>query len=403
MIFRRLNVKGGTQRQGLYLAQELKKRGHEIVLYTFYYAPEMCYGDMLSDFKVINLSPEELKVCENVGYLRGPFARIKRENQLARALAKKIDFSFELLNPQDQVAYKVARYYKKFIKNIPSAWVMNDPPALRWGYERMKEVDEEFKKPFWRRLGYYLFDKYDQFTFIRHQDAIITNDLFNGTLVKHYYGFRTFPVRNGPDFEHFTFEKKVPPTKSVKILTSGIFMPHRRFQDAIRAIPILLEKGIDATLSIIGNPDADPIYAAKIKKVITDLNLENRVNLMGRVSEEALINAYHSHDIYTFQHHMQGDGLSPFEAAACGMPLIISKTAGCHEILTDHENVLLIEPKNPQMYADKVEELVRNPALFEKLANAANAFARANLSWKKYADGVFAVMEKTLKGGSQLY
>ena len=405
MILRRLNTKGGTQRQALSLAVELRKRGHEIVLYTFYYAPEKCYTEMLNNFKVIHLSENALKEAEHVGF---PFNRIPpmrygmTGNRMARALAELMDRDFDILNPHDQMAYKVACYYKKLCKDTPSVWVMNDPPALQWGYDRMKEVDEEFSKPLWRRIGYFLFDQYDRWRCIRHQDAIVTNDFFNGTLVKKYYGYRTFAVRNGPDFEHFRFEKKEPPHKAVKILTSGIFMPHRRYQDAIRAIPLLLSRGIDATLTIIGALESDIVYGKKIQKLIAELNLEKRVKLAGRVSEQELIDAYHDHDMYTFQHHLQGDGLSPFEAAASGMPLIISKTAGCHEILTDRENVLLLEPKNPEDYADKVAELVNSPALFSRLAEAANTFARANLSWENYADGVFAIMEKVKREGPQI-
>lgn len=405
MILRRLNVKGGTQRQALSLAQELQKRGHEIILHTFYYDAEKCYAEMLKQFKVVHFSEHDLKQAESVGFpwrMLEPVTRVKRENQLAKALAERMAEDFDILNPHDQVSYKVAYYYKKLRKNIPSVWVMNDPPALQWGYDRMSEVDEVFSKPLWRRFGYWLLDQYDRFQFIRHQGAIVTNDLFNGTLVRRYYGFRTFPVRNGPDFEHFTFKEKQPPKGSVKLLTSGIFMPHRRYQDAIRAIPILVSKGINATLTIIGSLENDLEYAEKIRRVVSELGLEDRVKLAGRVSEKELIEAYHSHDIYTFQHHLQGDGLSPFEAAAAGMPLIISKTAGCREILTDRENVLLLEPKNPQDYADKVEELVRHPELFKQLAHAANAFARANLSWQNYTDGVFAVMQKVRAEGPQL-
>jgi len=59
IIVKKLNIKGGTQRQALSLAKELKKLGHEIKLYTFFYSNENCYADLLEGFEVIVLPPRK--------------------------------------------------------------------------------------------------------------------------------------------------------------------------------------------------------------------------------------------------------------------------------------------------------------------------------------------------------
>ncbi|MEK7541994.1 MAG: glycosyltransferase family 1 protein, partial [Patescibacteria group bacterium] len=55
MIVRRLNVRGGTQRQALELARELQRRGHRIRIYTFVYSREDCFGDLLEGLAVLPL------------------------------------------------------------------------------------------------------------------------------------------------------------------------------------------------------------------------------------------------------------------------------------------------------------------------------------------------------------
>ncbi len=408
MIFRRLNVKGGTQRQGLSLARALKEKGHEITLFTLHYAPEQCYPDLLKGFNVITLPKDDMESNKNAPYYSGtynrnPIIEIRNENSQAKKLAEIMNGEFDVLNPHDQVAYKVAHYYKKLKKNIPSVWNMNDLPLRRYGYDRTRACDDNFHQPAWKIFIYWIIDTYEKYAFISKMDAITVVDFFNRDLVKKYLGLKAFTVRSGPDFDHFEFKEKQPPQNNkIKILTSGILMVHRRFEDIIKALPIIEKAGIETTLSIIGDTDNDKKYFMKLQKIVADLKLENKVKFLGRVSEIDLVKNYHENDVYTFQHHMQSDGLSPFEAAACGMPIVVSKTAGCHEVLRDREDALLIEPKNPENIAQKITELVRNPDLYKKMAKNANAFVRANFSWPKYADGILAVMKEVKEKGSQI-
>jgi len=400
MIFRKLNVKGGTQRQGLSLANELRRRGHEIVIYTFNYSPESCYPNLLKNFQVHVLPKEETagtpKFAPTFLLAKSGILDILNENRQAKKLAAVMDLDFDVLNPHDQVAYKVARYYKRHRKNIPSVWNMNDLPLKRWGFDRAHGCDDTFHQPWYKHLAYRLFDFYDKHAFIKHQDAIVVVDDFNRKLVGKYLGLRALTVRSGPDFEYFKFNEKIPPKNSIKILTSGILMPHRRYEDAIRALTILKSQGVKPILEIIGDTDNDTKYFARLQQLVRDLKLETEVIFRGRVTDEELIAAYHNNDVYTFQHHLQSDGLSPFEAAACGCPLIVSKTAGCHEVLTHGENALLIEPKNPEDYAEKIFMLLRDEQLYRKIAKNSNAFVRGNFSWPKYADGIERIMNNVI-------
>lgn len=394
LIIRKLNVKGGTQRQMLSLARELAKRGHNITIYAFAYDRGQCYPELLAGMKVIAF-PETLR--QRPTYYSNYALSVLREAREAKEFAKMMARDFDILNPHDQVAYKVSHYYKKYVKNIPSVWNMNDAPSLRWGYDKMRGVDETFRQPLFKRIFYFLFDWYDNMRFIRSQDAIAVVDNFNRGLVKKYLRREAIVVRNGPDLKHFLFKPRTPPGKHVKILTSGILLPHRRFEDAIEAVRILADTGYNPKLSIIGDTDNDRRYYTKLTALVERLGMQEHVLFRGRVSEQELIDAYESNDIYTFQHHLQSDGLSPFEAAACGMPIIVSRTAGCHEVLTDRQNALFVEPKNPRDLAGRIQELCARPDLYMKLSEAGNSFVRGNFSWDRYAEAMLSLFAAALK------
>ncbi|PIR70038.1 MAG: hypothetical protein COU46_03705 [Candidatus Niyogibacteria bacterium CG10_big_fil_rev_8_21_14_0_10_42_19] len=397
LIIRKLNVKGGTQRQALSLARELKRMGHKIKIYTMSVSLEGGYDDLLREFEVVCLKdrPKMFHLPELPGF--GYLKRLISENASAKTIALLMDRDFDILNPHDQVAYRVAYFYKKRVKNIPSVWNMNDLPNLYWIYNKARGVDKNFYQPFYKRFFYILNDWYDNWKYISAQDAIIVVDFFNRGLVEKYLGRKAITVRSGPDLEHFSYRPPPPLVgKSVRLLTSGIFFPHRRYEDTIRAVRMLLDQGYNPHLSIIGAHETDLKYYEHLKKIVNDLDLNGRVIFMGRVSENDLVLAYSSHNIYIFQHHLQSDGLSQFEAVASGLPIIVSKTAGCHEVLTDGENALFINPKDPQDIVLKIKQLIDDPALYAKLSENGSNFVRNNFSWDKYAKNILTVFKEVL-------
>lgn len=400
MIIRKLNVKGGTQRQMLSLARELKKRGHEVIIYAFAYDRERCYPELLEGMKVV-VAPEAreertLEYYRDFRFIQGgQLGAILRESHRARLLAKVMDSNLDILNPHDQVSYRVAYYYKKFVRVIPSVWNMNDLPIYRFGYDKMREMDPIFHRSFLRRLSYRFLDAYEAF-FIRRQDRIVVVDFFNRGMVKKYLGLPAITVRSGPDLEHFNYQPRKAPGKNIKLLTSGIFLPHRRFEDSISALSLLVKQGYNPTLTIVGDYDNDRKYFEKLKNLVAALGLQKQVTFTGKISESELIRVYESHDAYVFQHHWQSDGLSQFEAAATGLPMIVSRTAGCHEVLTDGKNALFINPKDPADIAAKVKLLIDDPDLYRALSREGNAFIRNNFSWGKYTDEMVKVFEQTL-------
>ncbi len=82
---------------------------------------------------------------------------------------------------------------------------------------------------------------------------------------------------------------------------------------------------------------------------------------------------------------------------ACGMPVIVSRTAGASEILTDGENALLVNPKKPQEIADAIERLVENPELYMRLSVKGRKFVEERMSWERSAHNLLALFERVRK------
>lgn len=391
IIVRKLNIMGGTQREALSFAQELKKRGHEVTLYTFLYSKEQCYPNLLEGFRVVSLN----------FYPPPSFLQFLRENKAAKKLAFLIDKDTDVLNPHDQVSYRVAAYFKKHVKNAPSVWMMNDMPTKIVSLCIIGKELSDFSPSRLKQFCYRLIDAYEIRKFIHPQDIIVVLDNRDRDWVRKYYNKDACVVRNGLDVAQFPFIERHPLfPKKARLLCAGIFLPHRRFEDVIDAAKILMEENYDIHVSIAGEYMSRPLYYKKIKDLVYGYGMENHVSFLGKIPEGQWRDMYKNSDIFIFPNHMQSWGIVVFEAMASGMPVIVSKTAGASEVLTDGENGMLVNPKTPREIADSVKRLADTPDLYERLSRNGRMFVENNISWKRYTEEMLNVIASCNGRGS---
>jgi len=404
MIMRRLDLKGGSQRLFLYIANQYRRRGHDVNIYAFFYSKEKCFPDLLEGFEVAALDQKfaadpEFKTLRKVPILRNLATLLItwHETKTARALARRMTPDADILNPHERVAHRAAHFYRKYVKDVPSVWNTNDTHSMRHLVDKLAAVDPgRYAQPWWKMLIYRIRDWYENWRYISSQDEIVVVDKFNQCATREYFGRHAFVNRNGPILSQFTYKPRGAPSKRVQLLTSGIFFPHRRFEDAIRAVAMLAKQGYDPTLRIIGNPAGDPEYATRLRKLVDELHVSDRVIFLGKISEEDLIRRYHEADVFLYPHTMQSDGLAPTEAMACGLPPVVSKGAGIHEIITDRETGLSVAAMNPGDLVRAIRELIDTPALYERISRQAAEFVRKNFTNELYGERQLAILEHVL-------
>ena len=75
---------------------------------------------------------------------------------------------------------------------------------------------------------------------------------------------------------------------------------------------------------------------------------------------------------------------------ACGLPLIITPVGGSDELIKN--NGFIVERKNPDQIAEKLEELYSDKSLRFKMAKNSRHLAE-KMTWKKVADKYMGVYE----------
>ena len=93
-------------------------------------------------------------------------------------------------------------------------------------------------------------------------------------------------------------------------------------------------------------------------------SIDERVLLLGRVSDEELKALYTHANVFIFPSMTEGFGLPPLEAMYCGCPVIASNSGAMSEVCGD--TVRYVEPNRPEDWTVAMEELASDPNVREK-------------------------------------
>lgn len=133
-----------------------------------------------------------------------------------------------------------------------------------------------------------------------------------------------------------------------------------------------------------GDESLDLGYASSLHQLVETLELQSVVQFRGTLDEKELLELYQNADVFVWPNHNQSWGLAVFEAMACGTPVVVSRTAGASEILTNRVNAFVVDPLDPLAIAGALRELAADNDLRSTMAKMGLARAR-ELSWASHA------------------
>lgn len=89
------------------------------------------------------------------------------------------------------------------------------------------------------------------------------------------------------------------------------------------------------------------------------------------LSEQALADLYRSHSIFLFPSTLEGFGLPPLEAMACGCAIIATKVGAVEEYAQHGYSAWLCDPEQPHQLEEALRTLLAAPELVSRLATHA--------------------------------
>ncbi len=164
----------------------------------------------------------------------------------------------------------------------------------------------------------------------------------------------------------------------VLIGTIANLYPTKGLEYLIQAIYILITNyQLPITTIIIGEGEE----RKNLEDLIGQLNLKSNVILTGKINNAAeLLPAF---NIYVCSSVKEGLSYTIIEAMQAGLPIVATKVGGNKELIEDNKTGFLVEAKNPQMLAKKIQKLINNPELQQKLGANAKQKTREKFSLER--------------------
>ena len=203
----------------------------------------------------------------------------------------------------------------------------------------------------------------------------------------HLSKFRVVP--NGINKEFFYPVHNASRPENSIIVTNSADTPLKGLRYLLEAVA-MIRKTRPVKLTVIGEPKKNGI----IKKLVTDLAVEDIVRFTGRIDNEEFAGYYSNATIAVVPSLYEGFGLPAAEAMACGVPLISTSGGALPEVVGDAG--IIVPPADAASLAREIMFLFNHPEERKKMAQAGIARVDAIFNWSKAAGDMVDVYREAI-------
>jgi glycosyltransferase involved in cell wall biosynthesis len=179
----------------------------------------------------------------------------------------------------------------------------------------------------------------------------------------------------------------IPPDVPV-VGTVGRIVEEKGYRELFEAFRSIRASFPDARLLVVGGTDHDKADAIETDDLPGP---DQGVVLAGwRTDIPQMLSAM---DLFVLASWREGMPRSAIEAAAMGLPLVVTDIRGCREVVRDGIEGLVVPPRNAPALASAIERLLKDEELRKACANAALLRARSRFDERRVADTVVRVTD----------
>lgn len=234
---------------------------------------------------------------------------------------------------------------------------------------------------------------------VKRADTVIVVSSYTGQLVQDWFGIAPGRIRCIPNGVHERYrppeDPGVPAAVAARygirgpyLLFVGTMEPRKNLVRVIEAFGCMHRKGFrDLSLVLAGK---EFWGASAIRAAIERLGGQGRVLTPGYVAAEDLPALYSGATAFLFPSMVEGFGIPPLEAMACGCPVLTSATPALQEVVGDA--AITVDPTDADAIAEGLCRLAEDSALRKALRS--RGYCRAKeFSWDRTAAETLAALE----------
>jgi glycosyltransferase involved in cell wall biosynthesis len=182
-----------------------------------------------------------------------------------------------------------------------------------------------------------------------------------------------------------------------RLLFIARMVPTKGLIDVIRACALLAADGHDFSLLCVGDGPARREGEEEVRL----RGLADRVQFVGYVPESETGRFYASSTALVFPTQTEGFSITIFNAVAAGLPVVTTRIRGAADHLSEPENCLWVEPRDPVGLAQRIGELLDDPELRASMRE--NNLALAPRFRAAYVVGEYIDLYRTLDERARMH
>ena len=193
-------------------------------------------------------------------------------------------------------------------------------------------------------------------------------------------------VHNGADVEAFNVRRK-PGAGPKRILHIGTYEPKKAQDILLAAFRELLDRGLDASLTMIGNPGPKTEEVRAMSAPFGD-----RVRMLIDVPHEQVPEYMADADLFVLPSRSEPFGIVLVEAGASGVPVVATRVGGIPEFIESGRTGVLVEPDDWRALADAMAGILVDDERARSLAAAWHEDAM-RFTWRRTMESYLEALE----------
>lgn len=173
------------------------------------------------------------------------------------------------------------------------------------------------------------------------------------------------------------------------VVAAGRLEWEKGFSTLLRALPGLGRTGRAARVVVAGRGSYQPV----LTRLASELGVDRGITWPGRLGTHDLAALFAAADVVVVPSRYEPFGLVALEAQAAGAPVVVTRTGGLADLVTDGVTGRVIEPGDVDRLAEVLRALVGDPARGRRLAEAGRTASVAR-DWPSVAASLLDVYRR---------
>ena len=186
------------------------------------------------------------------------------------------------------------------------------------------------------------------------------------------------------------FLSEVSPESVHRLVMIGSLVKKKNQLLALQTIMVLKSRGVSVSLDLIG----DGVMREELEQFVQQNELTEWIQFHGMIDLPEVV--LRECSIYIHTAKTEAFGLVLIEAMAAALPVITTDGGGNRDLIIEGENGFIIESPSPQLIADKIEYLIKNPIKRMQMGRKAQSFS-SKFDISSYVVELINLYEETQK------